>query len=103
MFEKQKDSPYRSSGYHSLEHSKQNTVKQLELVFTYYAGKGSKYSYLELPEKYFSEMAGQLMQLGHMEVNKRSSKWMSITTLYYTKGNHAAMQVAPILCISDSF
>ncbi len=39
MFEKTKESPYRSANYQSLEHSKQSAIKQLELVFTFYAGK----------------------------------------------------------------
>ena len=54
MFEKQRESPYKTNSYHSLEHNKQNTIRQLELVFTFYAGKGNKYNYLELPEKYFT-------------------------------------------------
>lgn len=49
MFEKTKESPYRSANYQSLEHSKQSAIKQLELIFTFYAGKGSKYNYQELP------------------------------------------------------
>lgn len=58
MFEKTKESPYRTIDYRSLEHSKQNTIKQLELVFTFYAGKGSKYNYQELQEKSFTDMVG---------------------------------------------
>ena len=88
MFEKQKESPYKNRSYQSLEHSKQTAVKQLELVFTFYAGKGSKYNNQELPEKYFTEMVAELFQLAGMEqsINRKSQKWLSISTLYYTKG-----------------
>ena len=32
-------------------------------------------------------MAVQLMQLANIKVDKKSQRWMSISTLYYTKGN----------------
>ena len=38
-------------------------------------------------------MAVQLMQLANIKVDKKSQRWMSISTLYYTKGNTWTMQV----------
>jgi hypothetical protein len=60
----------------------------MELVFVYYCGKGSKYNYLELQEKYFMEMATDLFSLAgkEKEFGRKSQKWVRIATLYYTKG-----------------
>ena len=48
MYEKHKETTYKTHEYKRLDHSKQTIVQKIETVFVYYCGKGSKYNYQEL-------------------------------------------------------
>ena len=41
----------------------ENIEKRYKIVFVFFCGKGSKYNYQELQEKYFMEMATELFHI----------------------------------------
>lgn len=51
-----KSSPLEAPSYNKLKLDKKAVVKKLLYLFTYYSARSSRYSYNELPEKYFMEM-----------------------------------------------
>jgi hypothetical protein len=57
-------------------------------VFTFYAGKVSKYSYRELQEKYFMELMSDIWTVAGKDqyFDKGSITWRDLQNIYYSKG-----------------
>ncbi len=93
-----KSSPLEAPSYNKLKLDKKAVVKKLLYLFTYYSGRSSRYSYNELPEKYFMEMFCDIWaDAGKPIKEKYSPEWNDLRMLYYSKGKKNSLDFSQFL------